>query len=113
MNKIIPFPPKPGTRFQRHYEYEAPMCFNHWEWNDTFNRWGASVTFYDGARVFTYPERQPETRTLTACYHTASGKVHEVSYELAFYTLGWLTRSCWKLARERGYGRGQLRFKFA
>lgn len=30
---------------------------HNWSWSITFNRWGASVTFKDGIRCFTWPDR--------------------------------------------------------
>lgn len=48
--------PADATHFQHHYGYEIPMAVSYWEWNTTFNRWSAFVTFYDGWQGFSYPQ---------------------------------------------------------
>ena len=44
------------TVFQNQsYGYEKPLEVHGWQWNTTFNRWSALVTFADGWTGFTYP----------------------------------------------------------
>lgn len=112
MKQFLPLQPRPTVRFQNGYGHDPIMCFHRWEWNTTFNRWSALVTFYDGRNVFTYPEEQPEGRVLVAQYISNAKTVYEVDYEVALYgSLANIARQCLRTARERGYGRGKLKFK--
>ena len=43
------------TKFWTGYGAEEPAEIHHWEWSETFRRWGALCTFQDGKRAFTCP----------------------------------------------------------
>ena len=42
--------------FQTDYGYAKPVSVHGWQWNTTFNKWSALVTFKDGWHGFTYPK---------------------------------------------------------
>ncbi|MGA3268916.1 MAG: hypothetical protein ABSE16_19105 [Verrucomicrobiota bacterium] len=59
----------------------------------------------------TIPRGVKERRILIATYHGRYAD-YPVEHPLWLYgSLGWITRRCWQLGRERGYQRGQLSFK--
>lgn len=45
-----------ATEFLYRYGYRKVAEIHHWEWSDTFGRWGAVVSFDDGARLYTWPK---------------------------------------------------------
>jgi hypothetical protein len=58
MHSYSIYPPKPENptgKFQIDYSYEKPVAFHRWQWSNTFNRWGAFVTFANGWHGFTFP----------------------------------------------------------
>lgn len=38
------------------YGYEKPAIVHGWSWSNTFDQWGALVTFNNGQKVYTYPK---------------------------------------------------------
>lgn len=58
-------PPIPETNRFQHPSggfCEAGTIQN-WSWSITFGRWGASVTFKDGTKCFTYPAPVSHAKT--------------------------------------------------
>jgi hypothetical protein len=47
-------PPKARV-FQHNYGFAVPVVIHSWDWNATFNKWTALVTFADGWHGWSFP----------------------------------------------------------
>ena len=52
-----PAPAQVGDLFYHNYGYDPITSFEKWEWSFTFGCWSGLVTFADGWRGYTYPDK--------------------------------------------------------
>ena len=53
-----PAPAQVGDLFYHNYGYDPITSFEKWEWSFTFGCWAGLVTFADGWRGYTYPDKR-------------------------------------------------------